>query len=686
MEGRKKSSKELLEEKQMKRYFRSIKRAKGKNRKENRKIEVEIQEVSKKENVVENSGVKSEKEKTKTSKKSTQILSENDTNKNAQNKPSSNVECKPSEPQIRSQPTPQKSSPQSNKTEVTKVVEKETNAKQEDLNEDTSDDLFDWEIVPNFKEQCDKEENDLNFVRNTENSFEMVNNENIDDADDENKLWVEEMNKVNEKISYEMRQKMNENDNKLCEVSINKDPIIQSKDNINDDMNEKLAKQCISNDQTKSTEDSEDNLFPSNSVIHTVQEEVEKTNAKCKTGSSIKEQTIEFSPIVYWRDPLPEITPLSQEISINKTKPDIPNEVKIKDISIENKESKKSFLNEVKTLPEIPPLSQEISINKTKPEIQNEVKIKDISIENKESKKSFLNEVKTLPEIPPLSQEISINKTKPEIQNEVKIKDISIENKESKKSSLNEVKQNIKKVIKKDDAFNQFSFDNVWLDKYKYDDAETKYYQKLAKQVECEVKPNGVTKSQNNAKHTYELSNTSGNENEHTNTRKFRQELNEIKTIAAIEVPDEKKKNTEVKNNKSEENSSLEDRLKMLEAENTEFKQSLSHLSSCVKKLEERVRNLEEGSLSSSMTDEGVDMTGEPRCPFFEDCLCNSDSEDTKPNGDNISLNDGSEFEEFVATTTIDNCETCRDTLWKDDWEDNTGRDLAAELRENCRK
>jgi len=642
MEGRKKSSKELLEEKQMKRYFRSIKRAKGKNRKENRKIEVEIQEVSKKENVVENSGVKSEKEKTKTSKKSTQILSENDTNKNAQNKPSSNVECKPSEPQIRSQPTPQKSSPQSNKTEVTKVVEKETNAKQEDLNEDTSDDLFDWEIVPNFKEQCDKEENDLNFVRNTENSFEMVNNENIDDADDENKLWVEEMNKVNEKISYEMRQKMNENDNKLCEVSINKDPIIQSKDNINDDMNEKLAKQCISNDQTKSTEDSEDNLFPSNSVIHTVQEEVEKTNAKCKTGSSIKEQTIEFSPIVYWRDPLPEITPLSQEISINKTKPDIPNEVKIKDISIENKESKKSSINEVKTLPEITPLSQEISIDKTKSDIQNEVKIKDISIENKESKKSSLNEVKT--------------------------------------------QQNIKKVIKKDEAFHKFSLDNVWLDKYKYDDAETKYYQKLAKQVECEVKPNGVTKSQNNAKHTYELSNTSGNENEHTNTRKFRQELNEIKTIAAIEVPDEKKKNTEVKNNKSEENSSLEDRLKMLEAENTEFKQSLSHLSSCVKKLEERVRNLEEGSLSSSMTDEGVDMTGEPRCPFFEDCLCNSDSEDTKPNGDNISLNDGSEFEEFVATTTIDNCETCRDTLWKDDWEDNTGRDLAAELRENCRK
>merc|ERR1719369_248155 len=403
------------------------------------------------------------------------------------------------------------------------------------------------------------------------------------------------MNKVNEKISNEMRQKMNDNDKKSCEVGINKDTILQSKNNNNGDLNEKSLESHISNDQTMNTEESEDNLIPTNSVIHTVQEEVEKTNAKCNMESSIKEQTIEFSQLVYWRDPFPEITPLKQETSTDETKPDLPIEVKIKDISIENLVSNTSLPSKVETLPKV------------------------------------------------------------------------------------------EEANKKDDAFIKISLDSVWLEKYKYDDAETKYYQKLAKQDEYEVKLNVVTKPQNNVKHTSELSNTYRNENEHNNTKEFSEELKEVKTITAIEVPGEKKNNTEGTNIKPEENSSLEDRLKILEEENAEFKQSLLHLSSCVKKLEERVRNLEDGSLSSSMTDEGVDMTGEPRCPFFEDCLCNSDSDETKPNGDNISLNDGSEFEEFVATTTIDNCETCRDTLWKDDWEDSTGRDLAAELRENCR-
>ena len=74
-----------------------------------------------------------------------------------------------------------------------------------------------------------------------------------------------------------------------------------------------------------------------------------------------------------------------------------------------------------------------------------------------------------------------------------------------------------------------------------------------------------------------------------------------------------------------EENLSLEEQLKRLEFENIECKQSLSHLSKVVRKLEERVTNLESRSPSSSMTDKGVDMTGESRCAFFDDCLCNHD-------------------------------------------------------------
>ena len=133
------------------------------------------------------------------------------------------------------------------------------------------------------------------------------------------------------------------------------------------------------------------------------------------------------------------------------------------------------------------------------------------------------------------------------------------------------------------------------------------------------------------------------------------------------------------------ENLSLEEQLKRLEFENIECKQSLSHLSKVVRKLEERVTNLESRSPSSSMTDEGVDMTGERRCAFFEDCLCDYDDEGTRTSLDNISLDDGSEFEEFIATSTLDNCASGKDTLWQDDWEDISGHDLAAELGRSYR-
>ena len=145
---------------------------------------------------------------------------------------------------------------------------------------------------------------------------------------------------------------------------------------------------------------------------------------------------------------------------------------------------------------------------------------------------------------------------------------------------------------------------------------------------------------------------------------------------------------TEVKHKSAKENMnkmSLEEQLKTLEFENIECKQSLSHLSKLVRKLEERVTNLESRIHSSSMTDEGVDMTGERRCAFFEDCLCNHDDEGTRTNLDNISLDDGSEFEEFIATGTLDTCASGKDTLWEDDWEDISGQDLAAELGRNYR-
>merc|ERR1719483_1000840 len=121
-------------------------------------------------------------------------------------------------------------------------------------------------------------------------------------------------------------------------------------------------------------------------------------------------------------------------------------------------------------------------------------------------------------------------------------------------------------------------------------------------------------------------------------------------------------------------NLSPEEHLKILEFENIEFKQTLFQLTNIVRSLDERVTHLEGRSLSSSMTDEGVDMTEENT--FLDGCIC----------ADSVSLNDGSEFEEFTAATALDNSETGKDTLWQDNWDDLSGYDLAAELRRNSRK
>ena len=54
-----------------------------------------------------------------------------------------------------------------------------------------------------------------------------------------------------------------------------------------------------------------------------------------------------------------------------------------------------------------------------------------------------------------------------------------------------------------------------------------------------------------------------------------------------------------------------------------------------------------------------MDMTGEMRCAFFDDCICSND--------DNISQDDGSKFEEFIATNTLNNFVSSNDRLGDED-------------------
>eukprot|EP00092_Neocalanus_flemingeri_P002615 GFUD01002802.1.p1 GENE.GFUD01002802.1~~GFUD01002802.1.p1 ORF type:complete len:628 (-),score=216.13 GFUD01002802.1:493-2376(-) len=622
MEGKKKGSKEMLEEKQMKRYFRSMKRAKGKNRKENKKIE-EIKPV----NVVTNATVKDKSEIKEITQKSRQTSSE--------------IKNTPKEPI--NQPK----------------VEKES------VKEDLSDDLADWEIVQYPKEMktSSKNVNNLKTESKNEKHLAKANQDDIGDKPDEsidqNKLWVEEMNKVNEKISKQMKK----TEETICDKDINKGTLVEQEIEIIDSNKTDLTNTCVDKD-VNITVQKDPKMKDQNSESpkkEQIQEKTDLTNACVDKTNNIavqkdlnmkdqnsespkkeqtedktdltnacvdkdiniavhkdekrknpnsespkKEQTQEFSPIVYWRDPFPEITPLQLENIIEKT---------VKEKKVKNDGPK-------------------------------QVKSKDM-----ETNKAF--------------------------------------NSLSHKDKGNEKKCQNKKLERKCDQ-NSFVSDphcleNVWLDKSKYDEAEAKYYQKLARQVKSEVELDIIEK-ENNVEHSSEFSNTSSVQNKNVEPIKTKIETSVIKARVAEKVPEKTVKKEEVKMaNKEVGKSSMEKELNRLEDENVEFKQSLSHLSYFVKKLEDRVRNLESGSISPSVTDEGVDMTGERKCPFFDDCVCNSDSDENKPNLDNISLNDGSEFEEFIATSTSEKCETCEDTLWKDDWEENSGRDLAADLRENCK-
>ena len=471
MEGRKKSAKELLEERQMKRYFRSKKRSKGKNRKENNQPKEEVKEGSKKTNCAQNATIKDQTEQPEKTEKQVKTSSE---------------------------PV-------------------EQNLQKGSVKGDSSEDLSDWEIVQHPKEDRSRNRNE-NTSNNRKTGMEKENNDIGDglvETIDQNKAWVEEMNKVNEKISSELGKQMKETNKNTCDETINKETIIESKIPIGNLKNTKSNNSLLNIDK---------------SIEGKMHEKIEDQSKQLTK----KEQIQEFSPTVYWREPLPDIAPLEVENMMQQ---------KIIDKDVPKKITAKTMGK------------------------------------NKNSDK--------------LSLEDKINAKNPE-----------------------------KSKAEKTDNLSSFGCDpqcleNVWLDKCKYEDAEVKYYQNIARQLKTEVKQNIIetgknvdrcSKSSNGAK-PIKVKNTN------------------IKEIVS------KPENIEVKHKSAKDkktNLSLEDQLKRLEAENIQFKQSLSHLSYFVRKLEERVTNLEGGSLTSSMTDEGVDMTGECGCPFFDDCVCNSDSDEIK--------------------------------------------------------
>ena len=151
---------------------------------------------------------------------------------------------------------------------------------------------------------------------------------------------------------------------------------------------------------------------------------------------------------------------------------------------------------------------------------------------------------------------------------------------------------------------------NVWLDKYKYNDAENQYYQQLDNQNKM---------LENNKQKLFDQDATMNN----NKAKKTDVKKEENKSKAVFKIFEEIIVRTEITYHlvkKDADDAHMKEQIKEFERKNNESKQYLGKLSSYVKSLEKRVKTLEEGqkeamggrssSLYSNTSDEGVDLVG----------------------------------------------------------------------------
>jgi len=218
---------------------------------------------------------------------------------------------------------------------------------------------------------------------------------------------------------------------------------------------------------------------------------------------------------------------------------------------------------------------------------------------------------------------------------------------------------------------------NVWIDKHKFNDAESAYYEKKSKanpnskQSEMhpiDSSPKTISKSQDmppshEIKSKFKTSKKGMKENGRA------QNVPEVYPQHVGNMNDEK---------------TLEEYIEMFKEENQEFKENLKILSDVVHQLQLRVDYLEKDPSEnlrkfSAETDEGVDLNENPKCIYPTDVLTNvMDSDNTSSS----SLNSGSEFEEFVSVKERKNHMSSPVTPWTEDWEDlSNSQDLISILK-----
>jgi len=213
---------------------------------------------------------------------------------------------------------------------------------------------------------------------------------------------------------------------------------------------------------------------------------------------------------------------------------------------------------------------------------------------------------------------------------------------------------------------------NVWMNKHKFDDAESAYHEKKSKQNQ------NLNQSEPNAIDSSPKTNSMVQDVTPSCKPKTKTSKKEKKNKKAQKVEPTKAEN------KNEEKT-LEEYIEMFKEENQEFKQNLKMLTDVVHQLQLRVDYLEKEPSKnlrklSAETDEGVDLNENPKCISPSDELTNvMDSDNTSSS----SLNSGSEFEEFVSVKERKNHMSSPVTPWNEDWEDlSNSQDLISILKQ----
>merc|ERR1711971_530142 len=272
----------------------------------------------------------------------------------------------------------------------------------------------------------------------------------------------------------------------------------------------------------------------------------------------------QYSPVQYWRDPIPDI--LDPEEPLKNAEKSKKTSQKPKPITPKAARPKSWLASNMAGMFD----------RKPKPKVKTE----------QVAKKS---EEKT-----PASAEIK--DVKPSISSSSTVTGAKEENKESAKPATIQTESNQKQSKPKIEK------ENVWLDKWKFDDAEARFYEKESCNVERESsstevenkKEKGNLKTQRKGRIVKEIT----------------EETHE-KVEVVYKVP-EKMGNKEMK-----------EKLISIESENKEMRTSLAQLSEYIRALTARVNLLEKESC-----DEGVDLsfpspTGSaPFCPHYTDCTC----------------------------------------------------------------